>query len=87
MRRSGVRWEVRQLLNWVNGMVVVQIALGALTVLTARTPLVASLHVFLGAALLAASLLCLLRAVPVESLIAAGPAPRTDAVGVEAAAG
>ena len=40
--------------------------MGALTVLTVRAPLVASLHVLLGAALLGAALLCLLRGVPLR---------------------
>ena len=64
VRRRG-RPKVRRLLAGVNALVLVQAALGALTVLTARSPLMASLHVLTGAGLFALTLLCLLRSVPV----------------------
>ena len=54
----------RRLLKWINGGTVLQALLGVLTVLTVRSPAVASLHVLLGAALLAVALLFLLRCVP-----------------------
>ena len=66
VRRRG-RPEVRRLLAGVNALVLVQVALGALTVLTARSPLMASLHVLTGAGLFALTLLCLLRCVPVPA--------------------
>lgn len=66
VRRRG-RLEVRHLLTGVNALVLVQAALGALTVLTVRAPLVASLHVLIGAGLFALTLLCLLRCVPVAA--------------------
>ena len=66
VRRRG--WpEVRRLLAGVNALVLIQVALGALTVLTARSPLMASLHVLTGAGLFALTLLCLLRCVPVPA--------------------
>ena len=66
VRRRG-RPEVRRLLAGVNALVLIQVALGALTVLTARSPLMASLHVLTGAGLFALTLLCLLRCVPVPA--------------------
>lgn len=65
VRRRG-RTAVRRLLAGVNALVLVQAALGALTVLTARSPLMASLHVVTGAGLFALTLLCLLRSAPVR---------------------
>jgi cytochrome c oxidase assembly protein subunit 15 len=67
LRRRPAYHAVRRLLPWINVLVLVQVTLGALTVLTVRLPLVASLHVFVGAALLAVTLLCLLRCVPVPA--------------------
>ena len=77
-RRPGYRAVYRLLLG-VNWMVLAQGALGALTVLTVRSPLVASLHVLLGAALLAATLLCLLRCLPLPSANAGTTARRAVA--------
>lgn len=73
VRRRG-RTAVRRLLAGVNALVLVQAALGALTVLTARSPLMASLHVVTGAGLFALTLLCLLRSAPVRRR-APAPAP------------
>ena len=67
LRRRPAYGGARRLLAGINGLVLVQVTLGALTVLTVRLPLVASLHVFVGAALLAVTLLCLLRCVPVPA--------------------
>lgn len=62
-RRPGYA-AARRLLPWINWLLVAQGTLGVLTVLTARLPLVASLHVGLGAALLGIALWCLLRCLP-----------------------
>ncbi|MCY4374712.1 MAG: COX15/CtaA family protein [Spirochaetaceae bacterium] len=64
-RRPAPR-RVRQLLGAIDGLVVVQVALGALTVITARSPLLASLHVLVGASLLGATWWCLLCGRPVR---------------------
>lgn len=48
-------------------LLAVQVALGILTVTTQRLPIVASLHVVVGAALLAASWLCTLDTLPVRA--------------------
>ena len=58
--------RVRQLLGAIDGLVVVQVALGALTLITARSPLLASLHVLVGASLLGATWWCLLCGRPVR---------------------
>ena len=79
LRRRPAYAAVRRLLTWVNWLLVVQGTLGALTVLTARSPLIASLHVLVGAALLGLTLWCLLRCLPV--------AAATGAAGLRAAAG
>ena len=63
------------MLTWVNWLVLVQGTLGALTVLTVRSPLVASLHVLVGAVLFAATLLCLLRCLPLPDVSAASAPP------------
>ncbi len=65
VRRRPAR-RVRQLLGAIDGLVIVQVALGALTVLTARSPIVASLHVLVGASLLGATWWCLLCSRPVR---------------------
>ena len=67
LRRRPSYGAVRWMLTWVNWLVLVQGTLGALTVLTVRSPLVASLHVLVGAALFAATLLCLLRCLPLPA--------------------
>ena len=64
-RRPAPR-RVRQLLGAIDGLVVVQVTLGALTVITARSPLLASLHVLVGASLLGATWWCLLCGRPVR---------------------
>ena len=64
-RRPAPR-RVRQLLITIDGLVAVQVALGALTVLTARSPIMASLHVLIGASLLGATWWCLLCGRPVR---------------------
>ena len=66
VRRRPAPRRVRQLLGAIDGLVVVQVALGALTVLTARSPLLASLHVLVGASLLGATWWCLLCSRPVR---------------------
>lgn len=86
LRRRPAYRAVRRMLTWVNWMVLVQGTLGALTVLTARSPLVASLHVLVGAALFAATLLCLLRCLPLPSGSAA-TAPPVDGVRLRARRG
>jgi heme A synthase len=77
--RSGGFPAARRLLKWINGATVVQALLGVLTVLTARSPAVASFHVLLGAALLAVTFLFLVRCLPLPAsarLAAAGPSLR-----------
>ena len=71
--RSGGFPAARRLLKWINSATVVQALLGVLTVLTARSPALASFHVLLGAALLAVSLLFLVRCLPLPATA------RTDA--------
>ena len=66
VRRRPSPRRVLQLLGTIDGLVIVQVALGALTVLTARSPIVASLHVLVGAGLLGATWWCLLCACPVR---------------------
>ena len=73
--RSGGFPAARRLLKWINGATVVQALLGVFTVLTARSPAVASFHVLLGAALLAVTLLFLVRCLP---LPATARAPATS---------
>ena len=75
LRRRPDYRAVRRMLTWVNWLVLVQGTLGALTVLTVRSPLVASLHVLVGAALFAATLLCLLRCLPLPTGSAAAASP------------
>ena len=65
--RSGGFPSARRLLKWINTATVVQALLGVLTVLTARSPALASFHVLLGAALLAITLLFLLRCMPLPA--------------------
>ena len=67
LRRRPEYATVRRLLPWVNWLLVAQGTLGVLTVLTVRLPLVASLHVLLGAALLGLALWCLLRCLPLPA--------------------
>lgn len=67
LRRRPAYAAARRLLLWINWLLVVQGTLGALTVLSGRLPLVASLHVLLGAALLGLTLWCLLRCVPLPA--------------------
>ncbi len=57
--------SILSILWLVNVLVLTQVTLGALTVLTARSVLITSLHVLIGAALLGVSLLCLLRSIPI----------------------
>ena len=66
--RSGGFPAARRLLKWINSATVVQALLGVLTVLTVRSPALASFHVLLGAALLAVSLLFLVRCLPFPAL-------------------
>ena len=68
VHRSGGFPNARRLLKWINTATVVQALLGVLTVLTARSPALASFHVLLGAALLAITLLFLLRCTPLPAL-------------------
>ena len=70
--RSGAFPAARRLLKWINSATVVQALLGVLTVLTARSPALASFHVLLGAALLAVTLLFLVRCIPLP--VSARPA-------------
>ena len=77
LRRRPAYRAVKRMLTWVNWLVLVQGTLGALTVLTVRSPLIASLHVLVGAALFAATLLCLLRCLPLPVAGAGTRAPRT----------
>ena len=63
-RPPAQRWEVLQPLTWLNWLIGLQVMLGAATVLTGRVPLVASLHVAVGAATLATVVLALLRTLP-----------------------
>lgn len=56
-------WETMYLLDM---MIIVQLCLGIFTVLTQKVPIVASIHVVLGAAVLASSALLVLRACPVR---------------------
>lgn len=72
--RSGAFPAARRLLKWINGATVLQALLGVLTVLTARSPAVASFHVLLGATLLAVTLLFLLRCVPLPTRARPGAA-------------
>ena len=65
--RSGGLPAARRLLKWINAATVVQALLGVFTVLTARSPAVASFHVLLGAALLAVTLLFLVRCLPLPA--------------------
>ena len=66
VRRRPSPRRVLQLLGAIDGLVIVQVALGALTVLTAKSPIVASLHVLVGAGLLGATWWCLLCGRPVR---------------------
>ena len=75
LRRHPAYRAVRRMLTWVNWLVLVQGTLGAFTVLTVRAPLVASLHVLVGAALFAATLLCLLRCLPLPDVSAESAPP------------
>lgn len=75
--RSGGYPLARRLLKWINAGVIVQALLGILTVLTARTVLITSLHVVLGAALLAIALLFLVRCIPLTHGITNVTAPAT----------
>ena len=68
MGRKPASGRVRQLLFFIDGLVVVQIALGALTVLTAKSPIMASLHVLVGASLLGSTWWCLLCSRPIRKL-------------------
>lgn len=68
MGRKPASSRVRQLLFFIDGLVVVQIALGALTVLTAKSPIMASLHVLVGASLLGSTWWCLLCSRPIRKL-------------------
>lgn len=65
--RSAAFPEARRLLKWINSATVLQALLGVLTVLTARSPALASFHVLLGAALLAVALLFLVRCIPLPA--------------------
>ena len=67
LRRRPAYAAARRTLLWINWLLAAQGTLGALTVLTGRLPLVASLHVLLGAALLGLTLWCLLRCVPLPA--------------------
>ena len=66
VRRRPAPRRVTQLVGAIDGLVVVQVTLGALTVLTAKSPIVASLHVLIGASLLGATWWCLLCSRPVR---------------------
>lgn len=66
--RKPASGHVRQLLFFIDGLVIVQIALGALTVLTAKSPIMASLHVLVGASLLGTTWWCLLCSRPIWKL-------------------
>ena len=77
--RSGAFPAARRLLKWINGATVLQALLGVLTVLTGRSPALASFHVVLGAALLAVAFLLLVRCLPLTArarAAAAGPTQR-----------
>ena len=66
VRRRPAPRRVTQLVGAIDGLVVAQVTLGALTVLTAKSPIVASLHVLIGASLLGATWWCLLCSRPVR---------------------
>jgi heme A synthase len=57
---------VAQSLSWLNGLVLIQILLGILTVLTIKEPYTTSIHVVTGAALLGFNFLFLLRVSPLK---------------------
>ena len=63
-RPPAQRWEVTQPLTWLNWLIGTQVLLGAAIVVSGRVPLVASLHVLMGAATLATVLFALLRTLP-----------------------
>ena len=58
-----IRWEIRRIMSIIIILTVIQIALGMGTVLTKKIPIIASLHVLIGAILLILSLLYTLRGV------------------------
>ena len=78
VHRSGGYPAARRLLNWINAGIVLQALLGVLTVLTARVPLIASLHVLLGATLLAVALLFLVRCTPLPTRARLGATSATQ---------
>ncbi len=78
VHRSGGYPAARRLLNWINAGTVLQALLGVLTVLTARVPLIASLHVLLGASLLAVALLFLVRCTPLPTRARLGATSATQ---------
>lgn len=78
VHRSGGYPAARRLLNWINAGIVLQALLGVLTVLTARIPLIASLHVLLGASLLAVALLFLVRCTPLPTRARLGATSATQ---------
>ena len=78
VHRGGGYPAARRLLNWINAGIVLQALLGVLTVLTARVPLIASLHVLLGASLLAVALLFLVRCTPLPTRARLGATSATQ---------
>ena len=71
----------------IGGVTTIQVTLGILTVMTAKTPLITSFHVVTGAALLTCAFLFCLRAWPIQAVAAQPAAPSESAVapGAEAA--
>ena len=75
-RTPRARWEVRRVFAWINWLLLVQLLLGADTILTRKVPLVASLHVAVGACILGGCVVALFWSLPVR-LVAV--TPRGDA--------
>jgi cytochrome c oxidase assembly protein subunit 15 len=75
-RAPRIRWEIRRVLTWINWLLLLQIGLGAATVLTGKVPLLASLHVVVGASILGGCVFGLLRALPVRLTAARAAATR-----------
>ena len=73
-RDTGNRPEVRRAVCLLDGLIVLQAGLGIFTVWMAKYPLVTSIHVATGAAVLGCSTLLLLRACPAELTVRAASA-------------
>lgn len=60
------RFEVMKLVLILDSLLLIQIILGALTVISEKTPSISSLHVFIGAILLGTGVLLALRVLPLQ---------------------